>query len=84
MDILKGKTGDGDTSMVSKIFQGAGDKIAAAASGAIQVLSSGFDKLSSSNFEEFVRNNPVLMIEHLLEQKANSSDSEEIARRRTQ
>ncbi|MBT6842352.1 MAG: hypothetical protein HOA17_00975, partial [Candidatus Melainabacteria bacterium] len=80
LDVLKGKATDFDTSTTGKVFQGTGDKITTAAKGVAQVLGSGYGKLATSNFEDFVRDNPLLLMEHLLSQKAATTDTDELAR----
>ncbi|MDA1021069.1 MAG: hypothetical protein O2962_05935, partial [Cyanobacteria bacterium] len=80
LDVLKGKADDFDNSIAGKVFEGTGDKITAAAKGAAQLLGSGYNKLAISNFEDFVRDNPILLMEHLLTQKAATTDTDEIAR----
>ncbi len=68
-DILSGKASNSDGLNINKVFQSAGDQIKEAASGAIQLLSSGYKDLSKNSFEDFVRNNPISIIKYLEEKK---------------
>lgn len=65
-DIVGGKdTSSSNSSSLNKVFQGTGDQINQAISGAIELLGSGYKQLSTNNFEDFVRNNPILIVQYL-------------------
>ncbi|MDD9898287.1 MAG: hypothetical protein OXU45_04710, partial [Candidatus Melainabacteria bacterium] len=74
VDMLHGKADASDRSSASFIFGSLKDKITQAAGGAVQALGGGFNKLASNNFDSFVRNNPILLIEHLETEKATASE----------
>ena len=78
-DILSGKATNNDSSNINRAFQSASGQIKSAAESAIQLLGSGFDKIPRNNFETFVRNNPILAIDHLETQKASLSNPQDIA-----
>lgn len=78
VDMLRGKADANDHSSASFIFGSIHDKISQAAGGAVQALSGGFDKLATNNFEAFVRDNPITLIEHLLASRSSTTDSDQL------
>lgn len=77
-DIITGKADNMDSSNINSLFRSAGDQVTEAALGVIDLLGSGFSKLSRNEFESFVRKNPILLIQALEDKKANSSNNSEI------
>ncbi len=65
-DILSGKSNNNyDDSNLNRVFQSAGDQVKEAASSAIELLGTGHKALSKNSFEDFVKNNPILMVQYL-------------------
>ncbi len=79
-DILAGKGNNTDSSNANKVFQSIGDQIKEAAGDAIQLLGGGFNSIANNNFEGFVRNNPILLVQHLEQERNNTNDPDAISK----